>query len=375
MFHCTNCHRVFRKQPRKCPHCGGHCVYKENHNVILIITVCVLALILAGLIFYSFQLNQDSDVPNPPASSTGTPGSSSSSVPSSSATLPTQPSSSVPASSQPTAPSSQPTTPPTQPSTPPATGPEVGIGLYTREELEAMDKTYNPNGFGAGRAPNHQRPSFVVSEQAKYEQYGGLFIGPDSDTVYLTFDCGYEYYAKDENGKEYAVTAKILDVLKEKNAKAVFFITMDYVNMSPDIVQRMIDEGHVVGNHTVYHPVMPSKSIDRMQREVMNLHNHILEKYGYTMTLFRPPTGAYSIQSLAVVQNLGYKSVLWSFQYADYFTDNQPSTSSAFKLITDNSHNGCIFLLHAVSETNAAVLGDVIDHLRNEQNYTIGILS
>lgn len=372
MFHCTKCKATYRKLPRKCPKCGGHCVYMPNHNTVLIIAIAVLAVILAGLLIYSFTLSNPNDNPNPPASSSSIPGSSSASVPSSSATQPTPPTT-IP--TQPSSAPTQPSTVPTTPTVPPTTGPSVGIGMYTMEELEAMDKTYNPNGFGAGRAPNHQRPSYVVSEQAKYEQYGGLFIGPDDKNVYLTFDCGYEYYAKDENGKEYAVTAKILDVLKEKNAKAVFFITMDYVNMSPDLVRRMIDEGHVVGNHTVYHPVMPSKSIDRMQREVMNLHNHILENYGYKMTLFRPPTGAYSIQSLAVVQNLGYKSVLWSFQYADYFTDNQPSTSSAFKLITENSHNGCIFLLHAVSETNAAVLGDVIDNLRNDQGYTIGLLS
>ena len=107
----------------------------------------------------------------------------------------------------------------------------------------------------------------------------------------------------------------------------------------------------------------------------MDLHNLVLDKYGYKMTLFRPPTGAYSVQSLAVLQNLGYKSVLWSFQHYDYDTEKQPSDKAAFDIITKNSHNGAIFLLHAISEANANVLGDVIDHLRNEQNYTIDLLS
>ena len=134
---------------------------------------------------------------------------------------------------------------------------------------------------------------------------------------------------------------KILDVLKEKGVKAVFFITMDYVKAEPGLVRRMIDEGHAVGNHTNKHPVMPAQTIDRMEYEVMSLHDYVLENFGYKMTLFRPPTGAYSIQSLAVLQNLGYKTLLWSFQHYDYDTANQPSEKTAYNVITQNSHNGC----------------------------------
>lgn len=373
MYYCPNCKKKFRQYRRRCPICGGPCRHNDNRAIMLIATVGVLFLLLIGLIILmgsigsvNIETSESSSLLSSAPESSGTEGSS---VPPESSAPPA--SSVPPASSNPPASS----TPPAS-SNPPATSPVVsGLGIYTRAELEAMDTTYNEGGFGAGRAPDHQRPSYVVAEQKKYEQYGGLFIAPDDNTVYLTFDCGYEYYATDENGDKYPVTGKILDVLKEKNAKAVFFVTMDYVNMSPDIVQRMVDEGHVLGNHTVYHPVMPSKSIDRMEREVMNLHNHILEKYGYKMTLFRPPTGAYSVQSLAVVQNLGYKSVLWSFQYYDYDTAKQPSDTTAYETIVKNSHNGAIFLLHAVSEANANVLGDVIDTLRNEQNYNIGILS
>ena len=378
MFYCPNCKKKFRKQERKCPDCGGHIVYKENRRTPLIVAICILSALLIGLLIvaiglsgmFGFTLRETTPTVSAPSGTTAP------------TTLPTEPT--IP-TTQPTAPTTEPTAPTTQPTTPtvptnpttpstsptqPSTSPS-GSGLYTRAELEAMDKTYSASGFGAGRASNHQRPAVPVAEQAKYEQYGALFIGSNTKTVYLTFDCGYEYYGAD--GKP--VTGKILDVLKEKNIKAVFFVTKDYVTKVPDLVQRMVDEGHVVGNHSTYHPVMPAQSIDRMEREITELHNLVLEKFGYKMTLFRPPTGAYSIQSLAVVQNLGYTSVLWSFQHYDYDPANQPSNETAYKTIVNNSHNGCIFLLHAVSEANAAVLGDVIDTLQNEQNYTIGLLS
>ena len=237
-----------------------------------------------------------------------------------------------------------------------------------------MDTTYNEGGFGAGRAPNHARPSTPVAEQKKYGKYDAHFIGEETDVVYLTFDCGYEYYATDANGQKYPVTGKILDVLREKGVKAVFFVTMDYVESEPALVQRMIDEGHIVGNHTNNHPVMPKQTIDKMEYEVMSLHNYVLEHFGYKMTLFRPPTGAYSIQSLAVLQNLGYKSVLWSFQHFDYDPANQPSEETAYKTITNNCHKGVIYLLHAVSEANAAALDDAIDYFRAE-GYTIKLFS
>lgn len=371
MYYCPECKKKFRQYRRRCPICGGLCYRNNNRTIVLIATIGALFLLLVGLIIVLFSTGS---VENETSAASSVLSSIPSSVPASSATTESSvpPESSAPPTSS-TPPESS--VPPTSNPTPSTSPVYTGLGLYSMAELEAMDKTYSESGYGAGRAQNHARPSSPVSEQKKYEQYGALFIGPDDKNVYLTFDCGYEYYATDANGKKYPVTGKILDVLKEKNAKAVFFITMDYVEMAPELVQRMIDEGHVVGNHTVYHPVMPSKSIDRMQREVMNLHDHVLEKYGYKMTLFRPPTGAYSVQSLAVVQNLGYKSVLWSFQHYDYDTEKQPSDKTAFDLITKNSHNGAIFLLHAISEANANVLGDVIDTLRNEQGYNIGLLS
>ena len=356
MYYCPECKKKFKKYRRRCPVCGGLCRRSDNRAILLIVAVGVLFLLFAGLII--LLCNPDS--PNGQTGGESTASSLSSSM-----------SSSVPGSSIPPESSTPPGT--SIPSSTPG-GSTSGIGLYTWDELNAMDTTYSEGGFGAGRGQNHARPSAPVTEQGKYTQYDAHFIGEDNKTAYLTFDCGYEHYATDANGKKYPVTGKILDVLKEKNIKGVFFITMDYAEMEPELVQRMIDEGHVVGNHSNNHPVMPSLTIEEMEYEVMSLHEYVLEHFGYKMFLFRPPTGAYSIQSLAVLQNLGYKTVLWSFQHYDYDTNDQPSNTTAYNTITKNVHNGAIFLLHAISEANAAVLGDVIDYLHTE-GYTINLFS
>ena len=355
MYYCPNCKKKFRQYRRRCPICGGPCQHKDNRAILLIVTVGVLLLLLVGLIIL---LGSTTDISQDESASSSTLSSSAAESSGTQDSSGTPPSSSIPASS-----------------VPESSGPSVsGVGMYTRAELEAMDTTYNEGGFGAGRAPNHARPSTPVTEQSKYAQYGAHFIGEDTKTVYLTFDCGYEYYATDANGKKYPVTGKILDVLKEKNVKGVFFITMDYAEMEPELVQRMIDEGHIVGNHSNNHPVMPKQTIDKMEYEVMSLHDYVLENFGYKMHLFRPPTGAYSVQSLAVLQNLGYKSVLWSFQHYDYDTEDQPSEETTIKTITNNAHNGAIYLLHAISEANAAALDDAIDYFRAE-GYTIALFS
>ncbi|MBE6917000.1 MAG: polysaccharide deacetylase [Ruminococcaceae bacterium] len=205
-----------------------------------------------------------------------------------------------------------------------------------------------------------------MGEQKRYGKYGANFIAPDNNCVYLTFDCGYEYRITDENGNKVPITSMILDTLKEKNAKGVFFITMDYAKKEPELVQRMINEGHAVGNHTTTHPSMPTLSIDKMVEEVMTLHNYVQERYGYTMTLFRPPEGAFSVQSLAVVHSLGYKTVHWSFAHADWDPNNQPDVAATLQNILKKSHSGAIYLLHAMSLSNATVLGDAIDGFRDK---------
>lgn len=249
-------------------------------------------------------------------------------------------------------------------------GGEMIGNLYTREQLMAMSN--DSRGYGPGVGTNHSRAPYAVNEQNAFGKYGGNFIGPDNNCIYLTFDCGYEYTATNPDGTTYRVTEKILNTLKEKDVKAVFFVTMDYVKKQPDLVQRMIDEGHVVGNHSKTHPVMTQCSIDKIVDEVMSLHNYVLEHFDYTMTLFRPPTGEFSIRSLATVQSLGYKNVHWSFAYYDYDTAKQPDPASALQTVKDRSHSGAIYLLHAVSTTNASILSDAIDYFITE-GYTLAL--
>lgn len=355
MYYCPKCKKKFRQYHRHCPVCGGHCYSSDSRTILLIVSVGVLFLLLVGLIV--LLCNHDA---NEPGGSDGdTHSSSFASQPSSSS----EPSTSTPTTSAPPETTMPPaTTLPPVTTVPPTTSGSVynTVGMYTRAELEALDTT--EYGYGPGKTSGGKRAPYAESDQKKYGKYGANFIAPDNGNIYLTFDCGYEYTATDASGNQYRVTEKILDVLKEKNVKGVFFITMYYAKSQPDLVQRMIDEGHAVGNHSNNHPVMPKQSIDTMEYEVMSLHDYVLEHFGYTMTLFRPPEGAFSIQSLAVVQNLGYKNVHWSFAYGDYNTDNQPDVDDALDLIKTSAHSGAIYLLHAISTTNATVLSDAIDY-------------
>ncbi len=196
----------------------------------------------------------------------------------------------------------------------------------------------------------------------KYGKYGGVFIDDKDNNICLTFDEGYE------NG----YTAPILDTLKEKEVKAIFFVTYDYCKRNPDLVKRMIDEGHTLGNHSWGHYSMPTLTTEKMESEIKKLHDYVQDNFGYEMTLFRPPMGEFSEQSLAVTQSLGYKSVFWSFAYYDYDVNKQPSAQSALSKIVKAKHSGGIFLLHAISSANSEVLGDAIDALKSD-GYTLNI--
>lgn len=259
--------------------------------------------------------------------------------------------------------------PETEPETEAVTETDAGgndyIGReYTRAELEALDNT--KNGYGQGLAVDeNNRPWGAINAQNAYGDYGAAFIAPpDGDCIYLTFDLGYE------NG----YTGKILNILAEKGVHAVFFATMSYCRQSPEIVERIINEGHTLGNHSVNHLSMPSLSVDDMAAEITGMHEYIKNTYGYEMHLFRPPMGEYSYRSLAVAQSLGYKTVNWSFAYYDYDTSNQPEYNAALERVTGAAHSGAIYLLHAVSKTNTEILGEAIDIFRSK-GYTLTAFS
>lgn len=213
--------------------------------------------------------------------------------------------------------------------------------------------------WGVGNIENHQQPNEPFSLQNKYNKLGASWLLKDEKSVCLTFDEGYE------NG----FTPSILDTLKEKNVKAVFFVTYDFAKDNPTLIKRMIDEGHIVGNHTYRHYTMDEVSTDVATEEVTILHNYIKENFDYTMSYFRFPKGEFSERVLGVVKELGYKSVFWSFAYADWDPENQVDETTAFTHICESTHSGEIILLHAVSQTNANILGKVIDDIQ-KQGYT-----
>ena len=262
--------------------------------------------------------------------------------------------------------SADPSTQPSGSSDDPAQNPQGSTShTMNNTQIDISSLSNTSQGWGPGtNCDDQNRPVSALSYQEKYGKYNANFIVPDSDKVYLTFDEGYE------NG----CTPAILDTLKEKNVKTVFFVTSQFAKQNPDLVQRMIDEGHTVGNHSVTHPSqgLPSQSIEKQQNEVMELHNYIKNNFNYEMHLFRYPAGIFSEQSLAIVNNCNYKSVFWSFAYKDYDTSDQPDPTAALEKLKSRLHPGAIYLLHAVSTTNTAILGDFIDYIRAE-GYEIGM--
>jgi len=184
-------------------------------------------------------------------------------------------------------------------------------------------------------------------------EYDTFYLGDTSQKqIYLTFDVGYE------NG----YTTKILDVLRDKGVPAAFFATLPYLREEPELVRRMIDEGHVVANHTVRHKSSPTLSADELAAELAGVADYFKENFGTDMPMFwRPPMGQYCLRTLQTAKELGYSTVFWSFAYQDWLVDKQPAVATAHKKVVDGLHNGAILLLHAVSSANAAAMGDIID--------------
>ena len=197
-------------------------------------------------------------------------------------------------------------------------------------------------------------------------QYQAAYIGNTNEKVlYLTFDAGYE------NG----CTAKILDTLKEKQVPAAFFLVGNYIRQSPDLVRRMVAEGHTVGNHTMHHYDM-SRLSDKaaFSKELTDLEALYKETVGQELPkYYRPPQGIYSEENLKMAQELGYKTLFWSLAYVDWNNDAQPTREAAFAKLLPRTHNGAVVLLHSTSKTNAEILGELIDKWK-EAGYRFGTL-
>ena len=229
-------------------------------------------------------------------------------------------------------------------------------------DLEDLSNELCEFGYAQANRDENNVPTDWSWYESKWGQFNVDWIQDTSKPViYLTMDEGFEN----------DTTAGILDVLKAKEVKAVFFLTKYFVDEMPDMVQRMIDEGHQLGNHTCTHPKMPTLSIEEQTDQIMTLQNLVKDKFGYDMKYFRYPEGAYSDQSLGLVNNLGLKVVFWSYAYNDYSDEQPPVDESLWKAV-DAVHPGAIYLLHASSTTNAAFLGDWIDACR-DKGFEFGI--
>ena len=230
----------------------------------------------------------------------------------------------------------------------------------------------NGSGYSWYCVRNKEHLQPVADANMRFiEDYGGFYVDKnhsDADkekVIYLTFDAGYE------NGN----VEKILNVLKEKQVSAAFFVLQNIITKNQDLILRMIDEGHLVCNHTSKHlDVTGCKTVDELGEELRSLEETYKNATGMDMPkYFRPPEGRFSEQSMKFADELGYKTIFWSFAYADWDNSSQPSCEVAKEKILSNLHNGEIMLLHPTSATNAAILGDIIDEIR-AQGYRFGTL-
>lgn len=211
-----------------------------------------------------------------------------------------------------------------------------------------------------------QPPVGNVSAE-ELRRWNAFYVGDTSQpTIYLTFDAGYE------NG----CTPAILDALKKHNAPACFFVVGNFIDTAPELVKRMTEEGHIVGNHTLHHPDMSSIADKAaFTAELTGLEEKFTALTGQPMQKFyRPPQGKFSEENLKQAQELGYTTVFWSLAYVDWYTDNQPTDEQAFSKLLPRIHNGAIVLLHSTSTTNARILDELLTKWE-QAGYQFGSIS
>jgi len=239
--------------------------------------------------------------------------------------------------------------------------------LFTQEYAQTMSLAMQAEnwglGFGAVAGGGQPTGNASAEELKKYDAY---YVGaPEKKVIYLTFDCGYE------NGN----TAAMLDALKKHHAPATFFVVGHYVESAPEMIKRMVEEGHMVGNHTYHHPDMSEISdLSAFQKEVEDVANAFKEATGTEMAMYyRPPQGKYSTENLKMAQKLGYSTFFWSLAHVDWMTDDQPTHEAALSKLTERIHPGAIVLLHNTSKTNGEILDELLTKWE-EMGYTFGTL-
>ena len=225
-----------------------------------------------------------------------------------------------------------------------ASDPDNKNGLSTAKKEHSY-------GVAEGGEPH----SISIENQKYFDSVSYNAIAYDNKTkdknLYLTFDCGWE------NG----YTEKCLDVLKEKNVPAAFFCTLDHIRSTPELIARMINDGHIIGNHSANHADFSEISRQQMADEILECDNYLRKNFGYATSFFRFPEGSYNENALELIDSMGYTSVFWSCAYADWDVNAVKGGDYAFKTVTSRLHPGAIILLHSVSPDNAEALGKIID--------------
>jgi peptidoglycan-N-acetylmuramic acid deacetylase len=240
-----------------------------------------------------------------------------------------------------------------------------GIALLENAYAKDMWKESGVDNWGLGFGAEGQPPSGMATPQ-ELKKYDAYYIGDtEQKVIYLTFDAGYE------NG----YTPAILDALKKHKVKVTFFLVGNYVATQPELIKRMLEEGHQVANHTYSHPNMSGISTQSaFQNELEKLEKAYEEVCGQPMVkYYRPPQGKYSINNLKMAKDLGYKTFFWSLAYVDWYNDKQPTKEQAFKKLLGRIHPGAIVLLHSTSKTNSEILDELLSKWE-EMGYTFGVL-
>ena len=243
----------------------------------------------------------------------------------------------------------------------------TGTIISQRKETEkSISVMSSSNNWGLSFQEEGKAP-VIDADREKLQELGGYYLGNEEDKkIYLTFDAGYE------NGN----TEKILDALKENGVKAAFFLVGNYLETCPEIVKRMMAEGHIVGNHTYHHKDMATLTTkDAFMKELTDLEELYKEIIGSDMPKFyRPPQGKYSEEQLRWAKEQGYKTCFWSLAYVDWDEKKQPAREQAMEKLIKRIHPGAIVLLHSTSSTNAEIMDDIIKEWKN-MGYTFGELT
>ena len=234
----------------------------------------------------------------------------------------------------------------------------LGLGIYWGRAVETGSWGLSFQQEGAAPVGN------AGSRQLR--PLDAAYLGsPEEKVIYLTFDAGYE------NGN----TEKILDALKKHQAKGAFFLVGNFARDHGDLVRRMAEEGHIVGNHTMHHPDMSKiSSLEAFQKELQGVEELYEKATGQPLQkYYRPPRGVFSEENLKMAQSLGYKTVFWSLAYVDWKQDDQPTREEAFKKLIPRTHNGAVVLLHQTSSTNGEIMDELLTRWE-EMGYRFGTI-